>query len=485
MSLVLPIALPLLSAFLLPIVARGQPLLGRLLGPAMVAANIGVALWLWQQSVMGGAYIETLGGFAAPLGIVLSGDSLSLLMVLLVCSLILLLWPTGECDPVREPTLTLLLMAGSCGLALSADLFNLFVFYELVAVASYGLVASRGSGPSHIAALRFLILSATGSALALLGIALVYSLTGTLNLAYLANSAALLDGPVGLSAFALMLIGFGVKAELFPVNTWVPEVYAETTSRVSALLSGVISKLALLVLLKLLLSAFGFPAAYLLLAVVGMLTLLSGELAAYHATDLRRVLAYSSIAQLGMIAIAFSVSDQAGVLAGIAVALHHLLAKPALFLLAERWGGSLDGLRGAAQTSPTAAVLFVAVALSLIGIPPLPGFWAKYLLVSALLDSASSLHYLAAGLLLLTTVIEAAYLMRIATRLYAPADHPPQRHAPRDLASALALGGCLLLGAVAAAPLGTGLARIAADTVAAPAPAKGIVTAAIDVESLP
>lgn len=468
MTLALPIALPLLSAFMLPLVSRANGTAGRLFGPLMVAANLFVGLALWQKTSELGPRHEALGGFAAPLGIQLYGDQLALLVVVITSLLVLLLWPRGKQDPVREPTLTLMLLAGSCGIALSGDLFNLFVFYELVAVASYGLVASAGTGPAYLASLRFLVLSAAGSAFALLGIGLVYSITGTLNLAYLSGqSSEVLDSPLGLSAFALMLIGFGVKAELFPVNTWVPEVYAAATSRVAGLLSGVVSKLALLILLKLLLGVFDTEAAHRLLLVLGVLTLLSGELAAYRARDLRRVLAYSSIAQLGLVAIAFSVSGAAGVLAGIALALHHYLAKPALFLLAESWGGRLALLAGAARRSPLAAGLFVLTALSLIGVPPLPGFWAKYLLLGALFESGHGAYYLAAALLLVTTVIEAAYLMRIVGHLFEPADTGQKPHARCELMPATLLVSCLAMAAVAAAPLADGLSQVAGQAVAA------------------
>jgi len=465
-NIALPVVLPILSAFLLPIVARGSASAARLLGPAMAALNIVLGLFIWQSVAAQGPQVEALGGYSAPLGIVFYGDQLASLMVVAISALTLLLWPKGSHDPVREPVLTLLLMAGACGIALSGDLFNLFVFYELLAVASYGLVASQGSGRSYIAALRFLILSATGSAMALLGIALIYTATGTLNLAYLAGlSTSLLNGPLGISAFALLLVGFGVKAELFPVNTWVPEVYATTTSRVSGLLCGVISKVALLILLKLLLTVFDFEAARTLLLIVGILSLLSGELAAYRAQDLRRVLGYSSIAQLGIVAIAFSVDGTAGVLAGIAVAMHHLLAKPALFLLAEKWGGQLERLRGASTASKGGALLFVFIALSLIGVPPLPGFWAKYLLLSALFEAGQQLHYLAAFALLTTTVIEAAYLMRIATRLFEPGSATqagrPEPHGKRELIPALLLGGSLAVATLVIAPIGDILSGIA------------------------
>jgi formate hydrogenlyase subunit 3/multisubunit Na+/H+ antiporter MnhD subunit len=258
-----------------------------------------------------------------------------------------------------------------------------------------------------------------------------------------------------------MLIGFGVKAELFPVNTWVPEVYAATTSRVSGLLAGVVSKLALLILLKLLLSVFDMAAAHQLLLIIGMLTLLSGELAAFQARDLRRVLAYSSIAQLGMVAIGFAISGSAGVMAGLAIALHHYLAKPALFLLAEKWGGQLTLLAGASTNAKLGTGVFVLIALSLIGVPPLPGFWAKYLLISALFNDGQDLAYLAVALLLITTIIEAAYLVRIGARLFETGPSRLEPHAKCELVPASILAVYLVAATLFAAPIYDGLSTVA------------------------
>jgi NADH-quinone oxidoreductase subunit N len=456
------VALPLLGAFLLPLVHRAGALAGRLFGPLLLLVVAVVGGLVWLHVAAAGPWVVAVGGFAAPLGIVFYVDRLAALFALLATAGGLLLWPLGAYDRARESGLTLLLVGGSCGLALSGDLFNLYVFYELVAVASYGLAASSGQPRGYAAAVRFLVLSGLGSALALLGIALVYGATGTLNLAQLsAVSDRTLSGPLGLGAFALMMVGFGVKAELFPVNTWVPEVYATAPARVSALLAGVVSKLALLILLRLLVLVFSATHAPTLLLAVGLLGLASGELAALQSGDLRRVLAYSSIGQLGLAVVGLAVSGVAGVAAAVAVALHHLLVKPALFLLAESWNGPLHRLRGAARTSPVGAGLFLLFALSLIGIPPLPGFWAKFLLMSALMGADTSAYTLAMIVVMAATVVEAAYLFRIVRLLYqrdVPAVSAP---ASASLAPALALGSALVMAAFLVMPLSAGLANLA------------------------
>ena len=389
-----------------------------------------------------------IGGYAAPLGIVFYADSLALLFALAVPLFALLLWPREGGD--RVSALMLLLVGSGIGLAISGDLFNIFVFYELLSVASFGLVAASGNARAYAATLRYLLVSGFASVLALLGITLVYTQTGTLNLAHLSELAPThLANPIGLAAFTCLLLGFGVKAELFPVNAWVPEVYATAPKRVSALLAGVVSKLAILALLRLLLLIFDLPEARQMLLVLGLIGLVSGELAAWRARDLPRMLAYSSIGQLGLLFIAMSIPGEAGLVAALAVALHHLVLKPALFLLAERWSGGLDGLAGAGRQAPLAAGLFTLFALSLVGVPPLPGFWAKLLLLLSLGQQEGLLAQVAMAGVLLMTVVEAHYLFRLVGLLYAKVDRPATPHRNSDVAVASLLGVLL----VASVPL--------------------------------
>ena len=385
----------------------------------------------------------------------------------------LLFWSRGEHSPDggRSDALMLLLAAAATGLALSGDLFNIYVFYELTAVASFGLVAlgatGQATGAAYIATLRYLLLSAFGSVLALVGITIIYTLTGTLNLAQIAQLApSTLQNPAGLAAFALLLIGFGVKAELFPVNTWVPEVYATAPARIAALLAGLVSKLAVIVVVRLLVLAFDGTGASTLLLALGTLGVLTGELAAWRARDFPRMLAYSSIGQLGLVFIAFSLPGAAGILAGLAVALHHLVIKSALFGLATRWNGSLAGLAGAAKSAPLASALFVLFALSLIGVPPLPGFWAKLLVLTGLAQLGSQAAMTALLVVLLATAVEANYLFRVAVRLYQQpeAGTKPIRPAKLDVAVAAVFGLVLLVATVAIDPLAAMLGGIAAQT---------------------
>jgi formate hydrogenlyase subunit 3/multisubunit Na+/H+ antiporter MnhD subunit len=462
-KVVLLIVLPLMAAFLLPVINRVSAFAGRWMGPAVLLLTSVMGIMLWGELGNGAMAIE-IGGFRPPLGITLYVDQLALLLALAVTLGTLLLWPGGGEDRLRQSTLALLLAGAGSGLALSGDLFNIYVFYELLAVVSYGLIASRGTNAVFAAMIRYLIISSFGAALALAGIALVYQATGTLNLAQLAQLAPeKLNNIQGLAAFVLLLVGFGVKAELFPVNAWVAEVYATASGRVSALLAGIISKLALVIIVRLLILVFPQPEAHLVMLVLGMLGVVSGELAAWRAQDLSRMLAFSSIGQLGVMFIAFSIPGPAGVFAGLAVALHHMIVKPALFLLAAQWGGSMARLAGAAKVSPLGAGLFVLLALSLIGVPPLPGFWAKLLVLVNLSEQAQPLYYLGAGIILAGAALEANYLFRIASRFYyaQPGQTPPTVHRGGDLATASLLGAGLLASVFVMTPLAIELESMA------------------------
>lgn len=450
---VLSVVTPLLAAFLLPVLDRVSSMFSRALGPAIMLILLALMVNIWldlEQPVM-----LAIGGFAPPLGVVFYIDQLSMLFSMLALAIILILWPFQVSASIREHSLMLLLSAAACGMALSGDLFNIYVFYELISVASFGLVTSQASRASYAAAIRYVFMSGFGTVLALTGIALVYTQTGTLNLAHLAQLAPQqLSNTSGLMAFALILIGMGVKAELFPVNTWVPEVYATASKRVSALLAGVVSKLAVLVLLRMMVLVFNTEQALHLVLILGLMAVISGELAAWRARDMSRMLAFSSIAQLGLVFVAFSIPGEKGLLAGIALSLHHLIVKPALFLLAERWGHSLKNLSGAAKSSPFAVLLFILFALSLIGVPPLPGFWAKFLTVTALFSMQDPLYAFALMTILITTVIEANYLFRVIIGFYADQQEDIPRHSSFNFATSAIFGAVLIVAALFIAPLG-------------------------------
>ncbi|MEJ2214369.1 MAG: proton-conducting transporter membrane subunit [Gammaproteobacteria bacterium] len=426
---ILTVVLPLLAAFLLPSAGRFSFSIARLIAPLVLLFSTYLLIDVFISNTE--PFVLHIGDFIAPQGIAFYIDELALIMALAVQIFALLLWPwkapgsdTNSSASVKQLSLMLLLVSSANGLAFSGDLFNLYVFYELLAVATYGLIAynpnndsgfDTGFDTGFAAAFRYLIVSATGSVLALVGISLIYFLTGTLNFAHLATLQTTLYNPIGLTAFILILVGFGVKAELFPVNSWVPEVYSATSRRLSALLAGVISKLAVLVIIKVMLFIFPYDEARQFVLILGLAGVIVGELSALKANDFTRMISWSSVGQLGLVFVAFSIPGKAGIIAGLAVMFHHMLTKPALFLIAEKWGGNFSLLNGQGRKTWLLSAAFVIIALSIIGVPPLPGFWAKFLLLTGLADNTA---YLAMIVILIMTVIEAFYLFRVFNHLY-------------------------------------------------------------------
>ncbi len=411
-QIALLVAVPLLGAFLLPSLARVHLLLARWGVPLLL---LGLLLWTVPllQQVESGAVAIAIGHFAAPLGISFYVDQLALWLVILLLAVTLLIWPVFK-SKVHQQSLLLILIGSACGIILSGDIFNIYVFYELLSVASFGLVVERRSGAAYAATLRYLVVSSVGTVLALAGIALIYNATGTLNLADLARlESSDWDRTKAIAAFTLLILGFGVKAELFPLNQWVPEVYGAASSRIAALMAGVISKVALLIIIRLVVLLFPYPEVHQLLMVLAIAGVLFGELAAWQSRDFTRLLAYSSMGQLGLVFMALAIPGEAGVLAAVALALHHLLIKPALFLLAESWGRSLSQLRGLWYTQPLKVALFILLILSLLGVPPLPGFWAKWLLLSGLASLDGSLAAMALAVVAVATVVEVSYLFNL------------------------------------------------------------------------
>ncbi|HHL31120.1 MAG TPA: hypothetical protein ENJ41_00950 [Oceanospirillales bacterium] len=195
-------------------------------------------------------------------------------------------------------------------------------------------------------------------------------------------------------------------------------MYGTIPRELSALLAGLVSKLAVVLIIRVLLMMFQQQAALQLLLVVGMLGVISGELVAWRAKDMIRMLSFSSIAQLGLIFIAFSIAGAQGLWIGMALMLHHLLVKGGLFLMADRFAGPMENLKGLAKHAPMAAAVFLIFVLSLLGVPPFPGFWIKLLLILNLAEQGGGLYNYAIFFILLATVIETAYIFKFVRILY-------------------------------------------------------------------
>lgn len=353
--------------------------------------------------------------------------------------------------------LLLLLVAGIAGIGLAGDLFSLYVTFELMAIASFSLVAfHRDQAEAIEAGMKYIVMSAAGSLVALFGIGLLYLGTGTLDLD--AMSRASIPRNLGLLATGFLVTGFGVKAAIVPMHTWLPDAHAAAPSGVSAMLSGIVIQSALIAMVRalgVLGVGSGATASYgLLLALLAVLTMTVGNLVAMHQSDVKRLLAYSSVAQLGYILLGFGVGLEYGVGIALAGALFHILThaimKGGAFLsvgvlqsvYATR---DLGALRGAGRRVPAAGVTFALFALGLAGVPPTAGFLSKLLIASgsALADGFGIFFVVA---LIANSILSLAYYVPALTGLLArsPLPAPTNRPALSTLALPVVLAGLLL-----------------------------------------
>ena len=322
------------------------------------------------------------------------------------------------------------------------DLFTGYVFIELCTLASCGVLAIRGTGQTLVAAMRYMVFNLLGSALVLLGIILLYGITGHLLMPQLKLGVAAVwaSESYGNSltvVITLVVAGLAIKSGLFPFHIWVADAHTRTVSGSSGILSGVVFKGYIVILIKLIFSVFGPEVFYAcgatnVIFIYGIAGMLFGSLSAMRERHFKRMVAYSSVAQIGYIFMGIGISPVMGVSAACFHILTHACAKPALFLscvrLADVSGGmKLDDIRGAGRLHPVAGVCFTLGAMSLVGIPGFMGFISKLLLAAAGAEMGwKMLPTLLA--LAVSAVLNAVYLMRTVVNMFSPT--PAEREAP-------------------------------------------------------
>lgn len=464
---VVPVVWPLLTAVLL-LASSGRPAVQRAVSLASLAGLLVVELLLAWTVAGGTVLVHRLGHWPAPFGIVLVVDRLSAVMLLLasVTGLAVLLYEAAERDPRHGelpffPLFHFLLM-GLNGAFVTGDLFNLFVFFEVLLISSYGLL-TLGAGVRQLrAGMQFVVLNLLSSALFLFGVGTLYGLTGTLTLADLAGKVAALgpaDGPLLQVAVTALLVVFATKAALIPLAFWLPDAYPAPPAAVSAMFGGIATKVGVYALLRVWSTAFESvrgPSAELIVG-LGIVSMLVGVLGAVAQYELRRLLSFHIVSQIGYLAFAIGLFTVGGVAAAVFYLVHYTIVKCSLFLvsgLAERLGGSADlrRLGGLARRSPALAVLFFVGGVSLAGLPPSSGFFSKVFVASAGLEAERWLGVavaFAAGLLTLFS------MMKIWTMAFwgAPGDEPAAPPRAGGLAAAALLVSFSVTLAVAADPL--------------------------------
>ncbi len=394
MWVLLPLLIPLSTALLTALLHR------RTWGRQAVSL-IGAGLFLISALVLlvevdrVGRLSVALGGWPLPYAIEFAADRLSVAMVLMsaVLGLAVLFYQASTADPAPEtPILHPLihgLLAGVSAACLTADLFNLYVWFELMLIAALGLLVHGGEPRQWDAAFKYLVLNLVGTLLFLAAVAFIYGATGQLNFTALNEAARRPELAAALPLYVTLLaLAFLLKAGAFPLFAWLPASYHTLPTPVLALFGGLLTKVGIYALLRLMGQVFAAspPVLYEALGWLALMTMVTGGLGAVYHWDLRRILAFHIVSQIGYLLLGIALASPAGAAATLYFTLHNILAKANLFLIAGLiWAlaGHYDLRRvgGLYLARPGLAVLFLIVAFSLVGLPPSSGFWSKFLLV--------------------------------------------------------------------------------------------------------
>jgi multicomponent Na+:H+ antiporter subunit D len=473
--LVTPLLLPLMTA-IAALLAWHTPVAQRRLGVAGAAGLLVSAVLLFRTILLHGPQSTQIGDWPAPFGITLVADLMSGLLVVVagIIGLAVTIYSLDDIDPERESfgyhPLLHVLMTGIVGAFLTGDLFNLYVWFEVMLIASFVLLALGGERPQLEGAVKYVTMNLVASALLLSAIAILYGLTGTLNMADLAGKLRSIPESGLLNAVALLfLTAFGVKAAIFPLFFWLPASYHTPPAVISALFAGLLTKVGVYAIIRVFTLLFieNLEFTHTLILVVAGLTMVTGVLGAVAQHEFRRLLSFQIISEVGYLLIGLGLFTRAGLSGTVYFLAHVMLAESALFFvsgLARKAGGSydLERLGGLAIRYPVVAVLFLIPALSLVGIPPLSGLFAKLALVKAGLDVSQFLIVATALIVSLLTLYAMTKIWNEAFWAPAQADLPRVVLGTPMLLSTGALAAMTVLMGLAAEPL-FGIALQAAD----------------------
>ena len=395
------------------------------------------AIALYNMEV--GTTIYKMGGWAPPHGITLFIDALNAPLVLLIAlmSFITIIYAApataAEIKPNKRAPFyaaVLLCIAGLLGMVVTGDAFNVFVFLEVSSISTYVLVAMGAARDRRAlsAAYNYLILGSIGATFFVIGVGFLYMETGTLNMADMARILADLDGGsrVAKVAFGFIIIGLGLKLAMFPLHTWLPGAYAYAPTPVTAFLASTATKAALYLLLRFTFFVFDPGYAYVadvlmyVLVGLGVFGMLFASLQAIFQTDVRRMLAFSSVAQVGYMLLGIGIATTASVAAGYLHLINHAIIKGGLFLaLGAMWYRfgitRTEDFQGLGKTMPLTMGAFTVTGLSLVGVPFTAGFVSKINLAEA---AAEAGWWWAVGVIMLTSILALIYIGRVLLLAY-------------------------------------------------------------------
>ncbi|SHN78655.1 multicomponent Na+:H+ antiporter subunit D [Geodermatophilus obscurus] len=445
--LVLPVVAPLTAAGLLILLRRGRPesspTPARGVGWGVSAGVLVVACVLLTGALDGSRPVLRLGGWPAGIAITLVADVFSALMLVVTALLVLaslaFAAATGEDDDRFFVPLALILSSGVYGALLTADLFNLFVFVEVMLLPSYVLLTAAGGGRRLAAGRLYVTVNLLASTVFLAGVGLLYGTAGTVNLGELA-AVATASAPAAVAS-AVIMLAMAVKAAVVPLHSWLPTTYSATGPAVTVLFSGLLTKVGVYALIRIYAVLFDGDRRYLwLLMTAALLTMVVGVLGAVGERAMRPVLTFHMVSQIGYMLLGLALFTGAGLAAAVFFLVQYVLVKAALLMVAGAvevgYGtGDLARLGGLMRREPALALAFAVSALALVGIPPLSGFVAKLGLATA---AVAEQRYLAAAVVVGVSLLTLTSMLKVWNAVFwqaAPegnrADEGPHDAAPR------------------------------------------------------
>ncbi|PIP83288.1 MAG: hypothetical protein CO113_02725 [Elusimicrobia bacterium CG_4_9_14_3_um_filter_62_55] len=455
------VLIPLGAAMLSPILAARSPRAARFFGGGALLLNFFLSLLVSNLVWWQGPIHYHFGGWAPPIGIEYSVDAVGAMMAPLVAFFALLSFASAsrlekEWTPSHGgafQALYLLLSAGLMGIVVTGDLFNLYVFLEISSLSTYALVAA-GEDRAKVAAFRYLIIGSVAATFWVFGLGYLYALTGTLNMADMAERLpAVIGSRAAVAGLAFIVAGLAIKMALFPLHGWQPDAYTYAPPGAMPFISAIMAKVSAYALFRVLYDVFlkAGPAgeALELLGWVAALSILAGSVLALGQRDIRRMLAYSSVAQIGYVLLGFSIGNAFAVTGALLHMVNHAVMKSCCFAAlgafrAKTGRADVDGVAGLAKEMPWTAAAFTIAALGIIGIPPLCGFFSKYYLIRGAVQASAWPFVAVFGV---SSVLGTVYFFRIIESLYLrSADQGAKREiAPLSvIAPALLLAGLVL-----------------------------------------
>ncbi|MFD4441438.1 Na+/H+ antiporter subunit D [Nocardia sp. NPDC058519] len=436
----LPVLVPLLAAAATLVFGRRPRLQAMITLTALSVVLVISALLLYLADRDGTTAVQ-VGGWPTPIGITLVVDRLSAAMLLVSAFVLLLVSIYGAGQNIsdgdqHQPTSIyrptyLILTAGVSTAFLAGDLFNLFVGFEILLVASFVLLTVGATEERIRTGIAYVMVSMVSSLIFLIGIGLTYAATGTLNLAQLAVRLEATPSGVRTACYAVLLVAFGIKAAVFPLSSWLPDSYPTAPAPVTAVFAGLLTKVGVYAIIRTHTLWFPDGAFDDILLVAGLATMLIGVLGAIAQTDIRRLLSFTLISHIGYMVFGIGLATTAGLTGTVFYVAHHILVQTALFLavgLIERQAGSVSLRRigGLATASPLLGILFLLPALNLGGIPPFSGFIGKV----ALLEAGAADGSVLAWVLVAGSVITSLLTLYAVARVWSKAFWRPREEAP-------------------------------------------------------